>query len=68
MIPNNQNDFDDTAFDHVNQYGKTMDNWNKAKYKMPESSEIDTGVDNFLSYQQAKRNKVNTGQVRSVVN
>ena len=50
IIKNQPNSFEDTAFNYVNQYGKTMDNWNKSR-AVPETNDIDTGVQDFLNSQ-----------------
>ena len=59
--------FDDTALGYVNQYGKTMDNWNKSMYASPDKSELVTAENDLIS-PGVKRNKYQAGQMRSLVN
>ena len=53
--------FDDTALGYVNQYGKTMDNWNKSMYASPDKSEFVTAENDLLNSPGAKRNKYQGG-------
>ena len=61
--------FDDTALGYVNQYGKTMDNWNKSMYASPDKSELITAENDLINSPGVKRNKYQGGQMmRSLVN